>query len=74
MSLWAKVLSLALRKLLCYHTVRWYDMDRVAAMQVVSDTIVSASGDGSLRVWGIDDLKCRKVHISAVAMQIQWHP
>ena len=37
-------------------------------MQVVSDTIVSASGDGSLRVWGIEDLRCRKVNISAAAI------
>ena len=34
---------------------------RVEALQVVSDCIVSASGDGTLRVWGLDDLKCRQV-------------
>ena len=51
--------------------------ERVEALQVVGDCLVSASGDGTLRVWGLDSLKLRRVidaHADAVTSLALWAP
>ena len=51
--------------------------ERVEALQVVGDCLVSASGDGTLRVWGLDSLQLRRVidaHADAVTSLALWAP